>query len=252
MQQELRRKRLESYLEQVEFASLEELAAEVDASVSTVRRDITALEHETGRIRRTHGGARLAQPGSEEFIFTRRETVESDAKERIGKACAEIILPNQNLFLDAGSTVYAVARHLAEKTPHIVTNSLSIANLYASHPGIEVVVSGGVIYPRLQTMVGPLAVHTFQQLSADVAIMGAGGLVEEGIMNSHLLMVEIQKAMIASAHRVIFCLDHTKVGRRSFTPLCSWDQVDKIITTREAPPDYVKRLQKQGVDVILA
>jgi DeoR/GlpR family transcriptional regulator of sugar metabolism len=46
MQAEERQKRIEEYLQKVEFASLDELASQVDASVSTVRRDLTMMEAE--------------------------------------------------------------------------------------------------------------------------------------------------------------------------------------------------------------
>jgi len=251
MQQELRKRRIEEYLKEVEFASLEELAERVDASVSTVRRDLITLE-ETGRIKRTHGGARLMEPLREELVFSTRTDVETEAKRRIARACAKRIPPNQNLFLDAGSTVYFVAAELEACKPHIVTNSLSVANLYASHPDIEMVVSGGVIYPRLQVMVGPLAVQAFKQLSADIAIMGGGGATLDGVMNSHLLLVEQQKAMLRSAQRVIFCLDHTKIGRRSFSFLCPWKDIDVLITNREADKTIIREIRKQGVEVVLA
>jgi predicted DNA-binding transcriptional regulator YafY len=39
-----RQKRIEEYLQRAEFASLEELSAHVQASISTVRRDLTSLE----------------------------------------------------------------------------------------------------------------------------------------------------------------------------------------------------------------
>lgn len=73
MQPEARQKRIQEHLNQVEFASLEELAAEVGASVSTVRRNTVALE-EAGALRRTHGGARLVNPPSDEFAFSARDT----------------------------------------------------------------------------------------------------------------------------------------------------------------------------------
>jgi DeoR family transcriptional regulator, fructose operon transcriptional repressor len=250
MQQEQRQKLIEAYLQEVEVASHEELAAKVEASVSTVRRDLAVLE-ETGRIRRTHGGARLIAPAREEFVFSTREKVESDAKLRIARAAAELVPSNQNLFIDAGSTPFLVAKQLEAKSPHIVTNSLSVANHYASHPAVEVVVSGGVVYPRLQVMVGPLATHAFSTLRADIAIMGGGGANEEGIMNSHLLLVEIQRAMMASAQQVIFCLDATKIGRSSFTALCSWKRVHTLVTNTEAPPDFVAALRARGVTVVL-
>ena len=67
------------------------------------------------------------------------------------------------MILDAGTTVYHVARYLESKAPQIITNSLPVANLFASANRLEVVVSGGVIYPRLGVLVGPLAVEAFSK-----------------------------------------------------------------------------------------
>src|ERR1700744_4733207 len=149
MSAEERQKRIENYLKKVEFASLEELAKQVDASTSTVRRDLTLMET-TGVLKRTHGGARMTEPSSsDEFIFSPRETHQLAEKEAIGKACAELIQPNQSVIIDAGSTTYQVARHLENKTPHIITNSLPVANLFAGANRLEVVFSRGGIYSRL-------------------------------------------------------------------------------------------------------
>ena len=88
MQSEERQKRIEEYLQKVEFASLDELAQQVAASPSTVRRDLSVLEA-GGILHRTHGGARLLNPKSDEFTFSSRDTHQLDEKEAIGKACAE-------------------------------------------------------------------------------------------------------------------------------------------------------------------
>src|SRR3569833_3514219 len=102
MSAEERHKRIETYLKQVEFASLEELAKQVDASVSTVRRDLTLMET-TGVLKRTHGGARLGEaPPSVVFIFSARDTHQLAEKEAVGKACAELLQPNQSVIIDAG------------------------------------------------------------------------------------------------------------------------------------------------------
>ncbi|MBK7997143.1 MAG: DeoR/GlpR transcriptional regulator [Verrucomicrobia bacterium] len=95
----------------VEFASLAELSELVDASESTVRRDLGVLESK-GSVRRTHGGARLVNPKSDEFTFSARDTHQLDEKEAIGAACAGLIQPNQTIIIDAGTTCYHVARHL--------------------------------------------------------------------------------------------------------------------------------------------
>jgi DeoR family transcriptional regulator, fructose operon transcriptional repressor len=249
MQAEERQKRITDHLLQVEFASLDELSELVDASISTVRRDLTLLETR-GQLKRTHGGARLIQPKSEEFIFTERDTHEADEKDRIGKACAAHIPAHQSVIIDAGTTAYHVAKHLESKSPQIITNSLPVANLYASNGMVEVILSGGVIYPRLGVLVGPLAIESFSRMHADIAIMGSGGITEEGITNSHNLLIDIQKEMIRAARRVIFCLDHTKFGRKSISFLCELNKVDAILTDTRAPQAMLDRLRMEGIEII--
>jgi DeoR family transcriptional regulator, fructose operon transcriptional repressor len=251
MQPEERQYRIAEYVQKVEFASLEEIAGQVDASVSTVRRDLTILEG-SGILRRTHGGARITSPKTDEFTFSARDTHQLAEKEAIGRACAALIGPNQTVIIDAGTTVYHVARHLESKSPQIITNSLPVANLFASANKIEVVVSGGVIYPRLGVLVGPLAVEAFSKIHADVAIMSAGGITLEGITNSHGLLIDIQRAMIEGAQKVIFCFDHTKFGRKSVLPLCELDCADAIVTDSEASSELVESLRERGLNVVVA
>jgi DeoR family transcriptional regulator, fructose operon transcriptional repressor len=251
MQAEERQTRIGDYLQKVEFASLEELAREVEASQSTVRRDLAVLEA-TGTVRRTHGGARVIVPRSDEFAFSARDTHQLAEKEAIGRACADLILPNQSVIIDAGTTAYHASRYLESKKPQIITNSMPVANHFASANQVEVVVSGGVIYPRLGVLVGPLAVEAFSKMHADVAIMSAGGITLDGITNSHGLMIEIQRAMIQAATKVIFCLDHTKFGRQSLSSLCGLDEVQVLVTDSAAPLDLIQSLRERGLEVVVA
>jgi len=251
MQSEERQKRIEAHLGRVEFASLDELSELVDASISTVRRDLDILESQ-GTLKRTHGGARLTNPKSDEFAFSARDTHQLDEKEAIGKACAEFIGPNQTVIVDAGTTCFHVAKYLEAKTPHIITNSLPVANLFSSVGKMEVVVSGGVIYPKLGVLVGPLAVGSISQVHADAAIMSCGGLAPDGVTNSHGLLIEIQRAMMQAAARVILCVDHTKFGRQSISRLCDLADIDTVITDRVPAAEMQAALEKAGVELILA
>src|SRR6266702_2227357 len=251
MQSEERQKRIEGHLLRMEFASLEELSELVDASVSTVRRDLDVLAGK-GTVRRTHGGARLANPKSDEFAFSARDTHQLAEKEAIGQACAGLIHPNQTVIIDAGTTCYHVARYLETKTPQVFTNSLPVANLFAAANRLEVVVSGGVIYPRLGVLVGPLAVEAFSKIRAHAAILSAGGVSLEGITNSHGLLIDIQRAMIHGAQKVMFCFDHTKFGRKSVLPLCDLGCIDTIVSDSSAPAELVQELRARGIQVVVA
>lgn len=251
MQAEERQKRISDHLIRMEFASLDELSELVDASVSTVRRDVIMLEAK-GFLKRTHGGARVLNPKSDEFTFSARDSHQLAEKEAIARACAELIRPNQSVILDAGTTVFHVARYLEEKTPQVITNSLPVANLFGAANRLEVMVSGGVIYPRLGVLVGPLAVESFSRIHADIAIMSAGGIDLDGVSNSHVLLIDIQRAMLNAARKVILCLDHTKFGRRSVSALCPLERIDVVVTDSLAPLDLVRSIERAGVQVVIA
>jgi DeoR family transcriptional regulator, fructose operon transcriptional repressor len=251
MQLEERQKRIEEHLLRVGFASLDELSELVDASVSTVRRDVSLMESR-GVVCRTHGGARLTNPKSDEYTFSTRDTQQLTQKEAIARACANLISPNQTIIIDAGTTCYHVAVQLEAKTPHIITNSLPVANHFSASSRLEVVVSGGVIYPKLGVLVGPLAVEAFTKLRADVAILSCGGVTEEGVSNSHGLLIEIQRAMINAARRVILCVDSSKFGRQSISKLCELDVIDAVVTDMGAPESFLTLLRERNIHVTLA
>ena len=98
MHPEERQAKVEAYMQKAEFASLEELAQHVGVSVSTVRRDVAALET-NGVVRRTHGGARTLQPKTDEFVFNVRDTHQVAEKESIGETCAALIAPGEGIAM---------------------------------------------------------------------------------------------------------------------------------------------------------
>lgn len=252
MHREARQVAIASYLQDTEFASLEDLAVRTGASVSTVRRDLSDLEAQ-GLVRRTHGGARsLERARDDESGAIGSEARLATEKDRIASACADLVEMGSSVILDAGTTVHAVARRLRPRRPQIVTNSLLIANQYASDSQIEVVVSGGVIYPRLGVLVGPSAVEAFANIHVDYAIMSAGGLTEAGVMNSHALLIDIQREMLRAAKTVVMCLDHSKFDRKSMTPLCDLRRLDVVITDREPSFAWRQRLDCEGVQLVVS
>lgn len=279
MQIEERRLLIESYLRRKGIASLEDVAKIVGISLSTVRRDLDFMAEE-GIVKRTHGGAQMAAahlddqaalnviihegekslygkkkpklPKIDDLAFASRNIYQHREKKAIGKACADLIDLNQSVIIDAGTTAYQVARALKSKTPQIITNSLPVANCYTNASDVEILVSGGVIYPPLGVLVGPLAVKTFSEMHVDVAVMGAGGITMDGVTNSHGLLIDIQRAMIRAAEKVIFCLDNTKFGRLSLSRLCDLSAMDSVVTDTGVSSSLLKQLQKAGVHVMLA
>ena len=64
----------------------------------------------------------------------------------IGRAAAGLVRDGETVFLGSGTTVLEAARSLRDrKDLTVITNSLPVANLFASSGRSEVVVTGGVL-----------------------------------------------------------------------------------------------------------
>src|SRR5579859_6226077 len=143
-----RQLRIRQMFETRDFLDLETLCRELDASESSVRRDLDILEQEKA-LRRVYGGAvSLQTPPSRAFDYEAEIGRLSDVKDRIAKVTAGLIDDGQTVILDGGSTVAAVAKELSAKSLHIVTNSLPIAEILESLRNIELTLTGGYLDPR--------------------------------------------------------------------------------------------------------
>jgi len=105
----------------------EAVAARFGVSIWTVRRDLNELEAR-GALQRKHGGARatLGDVGTawSEDSLRRSETLNLEAKQRIGRAAAQLVCTNTHLVLSAGTTTLEAARALRALRYHgeVVTN----------------------------------------------------------------------------------------------------------------------------------
>ena len=224
-----RRQRLLEMLRQQRAAELETLAQTLEVSASTVRRDLDRLE-EQGLVERTHGGAIYRGPREHPLAFNDRMHVQVEAKRVIGGYAAGLVEPNMTVLLDGGSTVYFAAERITARPLQVVTNSLMIANLFANDDQVDVVMTGGSLYPRTSVLVGPLAIATLEQLHADVVLMSTAGIFDGEAYNIHLDHAEVERAMLRQAARAVMLMDATKFGRKSLARLCSVDRFEAVVT----------------------
>ena len=143
---EERRNRLLELIRTRGFAALPDLAEQLAVSESTVRRDLDFLE-EAGAAKRTHGGVFYTGATPKLPWFEEREPAQWSKKQAVAARAAELIQDGDTLLLDGGSTTYEVARLLVGRPLQIVTNSLPVANLFASSQANDLVFVGGYIYP---------------------------------------------------------------------------------------------------------
>jgi DeoR/GlpR family transcriptional regulator of sugar metabolism len=233
------------------FASLPELAEQLNVSESTVRRDLDFLE-EAGSARRTHGGVFYVGPSPMLPEFEERQPAQWDKKRAIAAEAAKLVEEGDTLLLDGGSTTYEVARLLVGRRLQIVTNSLPVANLFAANKNHDLVLVGGYVYPRTGVMLGPYAIQMLEQVNVRRTIMSVAGLNERGFFNSNLLLVEAERAMMRAAEEVIVVADSTKFGHHSLSHLCPLGDVQRVVVDSEITPEWQTKLTSAGIRVSVA
>ena len=248
-----RQLRIRQMFESKDFLDLETLCRELDASESSVRRDLDVLE-EQNVLKRVYGGAVPVQPPGNggAFDFSVESERFSDEKSRIGRLTAGLIENGQTVILDGGSTVAAVARELAAKSLHVVTNSLPIAEALEARRNIELTLTGGYLDPRIRVMLGPLCEQMLGLIRADVVIMGIGSVSDAGFSNNNTLVVGSEQKMIEIANKLIIVADHTKFGRNAMIPVAQLEAADTVVSDGELAPEYVDLLRSKDIEVLLA
>jgi DeoR/GlpR family transcriptional regulator of sugar metabolism len=248
---EERRQKVLEMVSQHGFMALADLAIALNASESTIRRDLDYWDQH-GMIKRTHGGAMFREDVQGLPALEERTSREIEEKRQIAKVAAARIRDGDSILLDGGSTTLEVARVLVGRPIQIVTNSLPIANLFASSRETDLVILGGYVYPRTGVALGPLTVRMMEEIHVHQMIMGVGGITAKGLFNSNLLLVETERAMMRCADEVAVVADHTKIGRQALAFLCELTAIDSLIVDPGVKPEQRALIEQANVRLIVA
>jgi DeoR/GlpR family transcriptional regulator of sugar metabolism len=228
---EARRERLRTLIRQDGFIPVADICRALKISEATARRDLAAIE-ESGHITRTYGGA-LADYNTAFASLGERAKRARSAKALIARAAFARVPASGIVFLDAGTTILALARLLARRRAQqltVVTNSLPVASVLGGAPGITLHLLGGIFLHRQSTLFGDLAVSALADWNFDAAFLGGEAMNTDGIFNSHAEVVRLQRAAAARARESIFCLDASKLSKSTPHRVAPWSEVTRLIT----------------------
>lgn len=248
---EQRRNRLVELIRTRGFAALPDLAEQLQVSESTIRRDLDLLE-ELGTAKRTHGGVFYTGQTPKLPHFDERQPQQWDKKKSIARRAVELIQPGDTVLLDGGTTTYEVARLLVGRALQVVTNSLPVANLFASDPTTDLMFVGGYIYPRTGVALGPHADRMLAEVSVRRTVLSAGGVTERGFYNNNVLLVETERAMMRAADEVIVVADSSKFGHQSIAFLCELNQVDHLVVDADISAECRQQFERAGAKLLIA
>lgn len=188
-----------------------------------------------------------------EFVDASQDMAqEIDAlKQTIGAAAARFVHEGDTIIVDAGVTTAHLARALrGRQCITVITNSLPVLAELTHEKGMALVSTGGMVRAESQSLAGPGAEATLQDLRADKAFISVTGLsVDFGLSNTNMAEATVKQAMINAAREVILLADHTKIGNESLVKVAPLESIHRLITDIGLSDHDRLELTQRGIEV---
>lgn len=229
-----------------------ELSRLFDVSEVTIRLDLSDLE-ENGLLSRVYGGAVSSYKNYYNMSFKQRSIANSSEKKSIALRAAKIVMENDTLMMNSGTTTLFVYMSLP-KNMHltIVTNSVAIAQEASGNDNHKILLLGGTVNTDYQFTWGEDSLSQLSGYHADKAILSVDGVsMKSGLTTYYHQERKITSQMITNSNLTVITADYTKIGRTALSKITSADRADCIITNLSAPKEEMQILSDNSIKVLL-
>lgn len=224
-------------LEEKKSVTVTELKEILDTSESTVRRDITALD-KAGRLTKVFGGAvaQKQEVTAYEPTVAQKSELNTREKEKIARYAAGLILPDDFVYLDAGTTTGLMLGFLGDTKATFVTNAVSHAQKLAQM-GVQVFLVGGELKSSTEAIVGSHAIRMLQTYHFTKGFFGANGVTKrEGLTTPDTNEALVKTTVVEQCKDVYVLADSSKFGKISSVTFGNF--VSAKILTEKIPQEY--------------
>jgi DeoR/GlpR family transcriptional regulator of sugar metabolism len=224
------------------------LAKEFSTSEDTIRRDLRDLASR-GFCQRVYGGAVLVSPASTSIQV--RATEGSDRKQALGKMLATLLRKGQFIFIDAGTTNLAFARHIPDGLDiTVATHDPVIASCLVGRPGIELLTVGGKVSPKIGAALGGGPMREITKMSPDLFVLGACSIdAESGVGAFDFDDAQMKTALIEIAGSTVLAVQNEKLGTVATHRIAAIDVIADIVVEADAPPSLTAAFLSKGLRV---
>ena len=227
-----------------------DLASHMGVTDETIRRDLLKLEEE-GRLKRIHGGAMPVLLDEDPRPYQHRQMEQVDAKRSIARCAKNEIEEGDVLFFDGSTTAYQLAKIFPDIRCMVLTHSEPIFKELSRFVNVELVSTGGLYDRQNACFVGPLAEQMLSSLHITKAIMGCKGLdFKRGYSDAAVRHMNLKRAVMQWADKVIILADHSKMDSRSRYFFASIHDVDLVITDPKISPQHQRALRQADIRFI--
>lgn len=232
---EERQIRILKLLEEQGAVTVTELTERLDASESTIRRDLNSL-HKQGKLVKVHGGATSLEDHMApiEYDMTTKASLALTEKRRIAQYAASLIEKDDFVFIDAGSTTELMVDYITQPA-EFVTNALGHARKLAMK-GLRVHVLGGEYKYSTEAIIGVEALRSLEPYHFTKAFMGTNGIsMTGGYSTPDTQEAYVKKEVIARSGQAYILADHSKFNMTSRVNFAALE--DASILTDQMPED---------------
>lgn len=225
---------------------VEELAKILHVSPMTIRRDLLKLE-ESGQIERCHGGAVAKQ----EIAYADKQIRNKKEKNKIADACGKLVSAGDTVFLDAGTTTFAIAKKIYNiEGLTIVTNDLEIARI-VKDSSAELIVCGGIVQKSTGSMLGYYATQLLKDFRFDAGFFGAASINEKlEVMTPTVDKAFLKREVLLRCERSYLVADKSKFGRQSMVKINALREYTAVVTGRSFREQEQKIIEQEKITII--
>jgi len=235
------------------YVKVLDLAKQLDVTAVTIRKDLKILE-EKGMLYRTHGSASPVNPHAGDRNVKEKEKIKPDEKKIIGQAATKLIQNNDSIIINSGSTICAFAEQIEPIDGLTVVSASIKATLILSEKGpINLIQLGGLFKKKSISVIGSYTQSFLKEVACSKLFLGVDGIdIDFGITTSNIEEAELNKAMMEAVSKTIILADSSKFGKKGFGKICDIDKIDVIITDSGISTSMIKKIEEQGIELIIA
>lgn len=228
---------------------LTDLSEQISVSNDTIRRDLQELA-DLGKIIKIHGGA--LSPSFHNGNQSTREIYAYTQKKIIAKKAASLVKNGMFIMTGGGTTIIELARALpADLQATFISGSIPALFEYSSHPNIEVIAIGDKVSKNSKITVGSGAISKIQEIRVDLCFLGINAInLETGISDNDWDIVQVKKAMIDSAEKLVCLTISEKINSRQPIQICDIKKINTLITELSPEDTLLQPYIKAGINVI--
>lgn len=237
-----REKELMEILKETSYATVDYLSQKLFISPSSIRRDLTNLEH-SGLVKRTHGGVSLhdAPPGMAPFSMRIQENKRE--KIAIARMASKLIKPGTSIFIDSSTTALNFSTFLtSDMNLTIFTNNISLAHLLASKHITAYCIGGLVSDCNDVITTGSFALEMLDNIYVDMLFFTSAALSEDGIItDTNENETAIRKMMLSHSKEKVFLCPYNRFSLTSQYKVATVKDLDYIVSEKKLPDPFMDK-----------